>query len=263
MTSPFYVFIGWDSRESVCSHVAAHSIKKRTSAPLKIEYLKHRDLRKRGLFSRPWLTNGESGESVDLIDGKIFSTEFSHTRFLIPHLMGYHGWALFMDADMIMLSDIKKLFALCDDKYAVMCVKHQYPQVVGITKMDNRTQTIYRRKNWSSFVLWNCGHEANRHLTPERVNFMKGGDLHALSWLHDNQIGELPMTYNFISGISPKLDRYGQNLPDVIHFTNGGPWFDTCLDVPYGGLWTEEYEDWQKNGAAKNFVSDVATMRYE
>src|SRR5258708_7786886 len=99
---------------------------------------------------------------------------------------------------------------------SVMCVKHQYPNNVNMTKMDNRTQTIYRRKNWSSFVLWNCGHEANRHLTPERVNFMKGGDLHALSWLHDHQIGELPMTYNFISGVSPKLDRYGQNLPNVI-----------------------------------------------
>lgn len=263
MNSSLNVFIGWDAREAVCSHVAAHSIKKRTSAPLKIEYLKHRDLRKKGLFSRPWMIHGDNGESIDLIDGKVFSTEFSHTRFLIPHLMGYRGWALFMDADMICLSDIKKLFALCDDKYAVMCVKHQYPSIINTTKMDSRTQTIYRRKNWSSFVLWNCGHPANNSITPEKVNFMKGGDLHALSWLRDDQIGDLPHTYNFISGISPKLDRYGQNLPDVIHFTNGGPWFEDCLEVPYGGLWTAEYESWQREGAAKNFVSDVATVRYE
>ncbi len=263
MTIHLNIYIGYDSREAVCSYVAAHSIKRRTSSPLKIEYLKHRDLRKKGLFSRPWLTHGTNGENIDLIDGNVFSTEFSHTRFLVPHLMDYKGWALFMDADMICLSNIKKLFDLCDNKYAVMCVKHKYPQIISDKKMDSRTQTIYRRKNWSSFMLWNCGHPANSVIMPERVNFMRGGDLHAMTWLKDEEIGELPSTYNFISGISPKLDRYGQNLPNVIHYTNGGPWFEECLEVPYGGLWTEEYEHWQSTGAAKNFVSDVATVRYE
>lgn len=173
--------------------------------------------------------------------------------------MKYKGWALFMDADMIFLSDIKRLFALCDDKYAVMCVKHRYPTKPDTVKMDDRVQRIYHRKNWSSFVLWNCAHSANKEITPEKVSFMHGIDLHGFDWLPDHLIGELPHTYNYISGISPTVKG---NIPDVIHYTDGGPWFEKCLDVPYAGSWIEEYEDWQRKGAVKEY-SDVATTRFE
>lgn len=191
-----------------------------------------------------------------MIDGRPFTTEFSHTRFLVPALNGYKGWALFMDSDMIFLSDIKKLFALCDEKFAVMCVKHTHIPKDGSVKMDNREQLRYHRKNWSSFVMWNCGHPANASLTEERVNFMKGSDLHAFTWLPDNLIGSLPYSYNFISGVSPRVSG---GMPDVIHFTEGGPWFDECQDVPYAGTWMTEFEDWQCNGP---HVSDTLSSAY-
>lgn len=258
------VYIGFDSRESVCTYVAAHSINKRTSIKPYIHYLKHRELREKGIFNRLWITgHGGSSENIDMIDGKTFSTEFSHTRFLVPHLMQYNGWALFMDADMIFLSDVKKLFELCDDRYAIMCVKHQYPQASETTKMDGRAQRFYYRKNWSSFVLWNCGHPANCDITPERVNFMHGKDLHAFSWLQDYQIGDLPYDYNYISGISPKLAPEKGNRPMVIHYSDGGPWFEECTSVPYAKYWLDEYEDWQKNGADKKGITEVPTVRYE
>lgn len=260
--TPITAYIGWDSRESVCSYVAAHTIRKRTDALLNIQYLKHRELRNHGDFARPWLVDGATGNFTDLIDGKPFSTEFSHTRFLVPHLMNYRGWALFMDADMIFLSDIKKLFAFCDDKYAIMCVKHRH-NPDGATKMDNRLQTRYHRKNWSSFVLWNCGHEANKKLTPECVNFMPGRNLHAFTWLDDSMIGDLPFTYNYISGVSPHFPKNGKNnMPDVIHYTEGGPWFDENKEVPYAHSWTMEYESWQRAGGDLK-VSSVATNLYE
>lgn len=252
------VWIGWDSREAVASSVAAHSILKRTPQKIDINYLQHRDLRKNGKFARPWLIDGATGDFVDMIDGRPFSTEFSHTRFLIPHLMHYQGWALFMDADMIFQTDIAKLFSLRQDKYAVMCVKHTHTPQQNAVKMDDRQQHKYYRKNWSSFVLWNCGHHANEALTVEKVNFMKGGDLHAFSWLDDSLIGELPKTYNYISGVSPKCEK-----PDVIHYTDGGPWFDKCIDVPFAELWTEEYEDWQSNGEHGPKISDVATKAHD
>jgi lipopolysaccharide biosynthesis glycosyltransferase len=170
--------------------------------------------------------------------------------------MGFKGWALFMDCDMVVMSDIAKLFALCDDKYAVMCVKHNHIPQGEAHKMDGREQLRYHRKNWSSFVLWNCGHPANRVMTKEVVNFMKGRDLHAFTWLTDNQIGTLPPSYNYIAGVSQKQ----AGMPDVIHFTEGGPWFDTCQEVPFAGTWTQEYEDWQRNGS---YISDVPSMAYE
>lgn len=256
-TLPLSVYIGWDAREAIATDVAEHSIRKRTAAKLNINHLKHRELRKQGLFNRPWIV-GE--QMVDMLDQKPFSTEFSHTRFLVPVLMQYKGWALFMDSDMIFLSDIKKLFDLCDSRYAVMCVKHTHKPDPGKTKMDGRAQTFYHRKNWSSFMLINCSHNSNKVLTEELVNFMSGADLHALSWLADYEIGSIPMSYNFIPGVSPKLPVERGGMPDVIHYTEGGPWFKECENVPYAGKWIEEYEDFQQNGGT---ISDVRTVRYD
>ena len=248
MGSDLSVFIGFDSREAVASEVAAHSILRRTKSNITIHHLKHRDLRKRGLFTRAWATIGATGEWVDLNDGRPFSTEFSHTRFLVPKLMGYKGWALFLDADMIFLTDIAKLLPLLDDTKAVMVVKHNQVVQRDAVKMDGRQQLSYRRKNWSSFVLWNCAHPANAMLTEDKVNTMLGSDMHAFSWLPDVLIGELPYTYNYISGVSPKLPPESGYRPDVVHYTEGGPWFENCREVPYASMWMEEYEDWQRTG---------------
>lgn len=260
MNNAIKVFIGWDSREAVASDVCAHSIRKRTEAPVSIQYLKHRDLRKDGHFARPWLIDADTGDFRDLIDSKPFTTEFSHTRFLIPSLMNYQGWALFMDSDMLFLNDIARLFSLCDERFAVMCVKHVHKPAGDKLKMDGRPQLAYHRKNWSSFVLWNCAHPANAHLTENKVNFMKGIDLHAFAWLEDSLIGGLPFSYNYIAGVSPKLPPERGHRPDVVHYTEGGPWFDNCKNVPYAQMWMDEYEDWQANG---RHISEVPSVSFE
>lgn len=244
-TDPFIVYLGYDSREGIASDVAAHSIQRLTKSPIKFRYLKHRKLRKAGWFKRPWFIEGGSGEFRDLIDDRPFSTEFSHTRFLVPALQKYKGWALFMDSDMIFTNDISKLFAKCDSTKAIMCVKHFHEIPKDGIKMDGRVQQNYYRKNWSSFVLWNCGHPANKDLTPEKINYMKGSDLHAFNWLEDDQIGALSFNYNYISGISPILS----DKPSVIHYTEGGPWFSECKNVPYADWWDDERRNWEEAGS--------------
>ena len=197
---------------------------------------------------------------MDLSDGKTFSTEFSHTRFLVPHLMQYKGWALFMDADIIFQTDIKRLIALLDERFAVMCVKHIYPPRKDMLKMDGRAQRSYSRKNWSSFMAINCGHPANAALTPAEVNTRTGGELHGFYWLEDTAIGQLPYSYNYISGVSPALPI--GTRPDVVHYSDGGPWFEECRDVPYAEWWDEEYQHWQRHGEGNKYT-EVATTRYE
>lgn len=191
-----------------------------------------------------------------MLDNKPFSTEFSHTRFLIPALMGYAGWALFCDADMLFLSDISKLWGFTNNLNgqapAVYCVKHNHNPPANIQKMDGRLQQQYFRKNWSSFVLWNCGHEAHKALTSDKVNAMTGSDLHAFKWLKDTEIGDLPKSYNWISGISPPLEKRenGKRIPpDVVHYTEGGPWFPGYKNVPLGEQWENERTHWLDDGA--------------
>lgn len=255
------IYIGWDCREDVAYQVCKHSIhRKHKENDVNIIPMKHKELRKQGVFYRPWMTHATDGNRYDMIDLKPFSTEFSHTRFLVPHLNNYKGWALFMDSDMIFTSDIKKLFDMCDDKYACMVVKHRYNPPEGL-KMDGEPQLRYYRKNWSSFVLWNCAHPKNKHLSLKVVNSEAGSNLHAFDWLDDKDIGSLPTSYNWIEGNSPKDSTREDWRPDVIHYTEGGPWFPECQDVMYAELWTDEYERWQR--ACDNEFTNIPSGKYE
>jgi lipopolysaccharide biosynthesis glycosyltransferase len=209
-----FIFIGYDSREREAYDVAKFSIQRRASKAPMIFPLKLHALQQ-WLLTRP----------VEMRDGKMWcpisqapmATEFAISRFCVPHLRS-KGWALFVDCDIICLADINELFALADDKYAVMCAKHDYTPT-GTTKMDGQPQTTYNRKNWSSIVLWNCAHPSNKKLTVEVLNTWPGRDLHAFKWLDDSEIGELPKEWNYLDGVYPFPN------PDIklAHLTNGGP----------------------------------------
>lgn len=255
------IYIGWDAREDIAYQVCKHSIE-RTAKNIDVDIipLKHKKLRQEGHFTRAWLTHGTDGNRYDLLDLKPFSTEFSHTRFLVPFLNNYKGWALFMDCDMLFTSNIRNLFSLCDDRYACMVVKHNYAPEVSV-KMDDQPQSKYFRKNWSSFVLWNCAHLKNRRLTPDIVNSKSGTELHQFFWLEDNDIGSLPSTYNWIEGASPVDTSKRDWRPDVVHYTLGGPWFPEYQDVMYGELWTQEYERYQK--ACNNVFTNIPSAKYD
>lgn len=234
--SKFRVYIGFDQREKLAYDVCRYSILHNTHEDIEIIPLVHKELRRQGWFKRPWMVNAYDGNWVDLIDGKGFSTEFSHTRFLVPALNGYKGMALFMDCDMVWDTNIKELIALADNKYAVQCVKHNHRPPEG-KKMDGCEQARYPRKNWSSFMIFNCNHPANRFLTPEYVSTQPGGEMHAFSWLEDYQIGALPVEYNWIEGVSPAVEK-----PKVVHYTEGGPWWRAYNEVAYSDMWWRYHE---------------------
>ena len=103
--------------------------------------------------------------------------------------------------------------------------------------MDGQIQLQYPRKNWSSMVLWNCGHPKNKTLTPELLNKETGKYLHRFSWLDDSEIGNLPPIYNWLVGWykEPK-----DGVPKILHYTEGGPWFDNYRFCEYHELWKKE-----------------------
>ncbi len=211
------IFIGFDPRETAAWHVLTHSILARSSqpvsfVPLALDNLKELMWRKRDPLQ---------------------STDFSFSRFLTPYLSAYEGWSLFMDCDMLMLDDVAKLWALRDDRYAVMCVKHNHIPA-ETTKFHNEKQTAYGKKNWSSVMLFN--NTKCRSLTPEYANTASGLELHQFKWLgNDELIGDLPSGWNHLVG-------YDKALKDVanVHYTSGGPYFNEFAACDYSEPWFEE-----------------------
>ena len=218
------VFVGYDPREDIAYQVCKHSIQRR-NRDVEVRPLVQKELRDAGWYTRP----------VD----KLASTEFTFTRFLVPELMNFEGWALFIDCDMILTTDIKQLFDQVDDRYAVMCVQHDYTPKEGM-KMDGQKQTIYPRKNWSSAVLFNCAHPSNAVLTQDMVNSteLNGAYFHRFSWLKDEEIGELDHTWNYLVGVYDDIDK-----PNLIHYTEGGPWFENYRNCEFHQLWKDELQD--------------------
>lgn len=216
---PLDVYIGWDSREQDAFRVVCESMFEKTKTPINIYPLQQTWLREAGHYWR----------SPDPLS----STEFSFTRFLTPYLNEYKGWALFCDCDFLFRRDIAKLFALCDDRYALMCVKHDYRPKEEY-KMDQQRQRQYERKNWSSLMLINCAHDQIKKLSPYTVNTQSGLHLHQFQWLTDDAIGELPMEWNYLEGW-----HTAENCPDpaAVHFTRGGPWLPNYQNVEYANEW--------------------------
>ena len=89
------VFIGYDKNEKVAFNVLSYSILKHSTrsvaiTPIYLPNIKDSFIRER------------SG---------IESTDFSFSRFIVPHLMNYQGWALFLDCDQSMLGDVADYMA--------------------------------------------------------------------------------------------------------------------------------------------------------
>lgn len=218
----FNIYIGYDTREDIAYQVSKFSILQRSNnvsvIPLKLDELKEKGFYWRG-------------------EDKLGSTEFTFSRFLVPELNDYKGWALFCDCDIIFLEDINNLFNLKDDKYAVMCVQHDYTPKEE-TKMDGKQQTLYPRKNWSSLVLWNCGHPSNQKISKELINNPEttGKYLHRFSWLKDEEIGAIPHYWNWLVGWYKEPN---DGNPKAIHYTEGGPWFENYRDCDYHQKWKD------------------------
>jgi hypothetical protein len=216
------IYIGYDSVESVAWHTLVHSIYFHSSQPVSIVPLNLNNLK--GIYTRER-------------DPKQ-SNDFSFTRFLIPYLNNYQGMAIFMDCDMLLRTDIYKIFDEIDTQTgkAVYVVKHDYEAKEGL-KYLNTVQYSYPRKNWSSFILWDCNHIANRKVTADYVNSASAMELHRFLWLDDNEIGELDVRWNWLVG------DYSNPPSDVrnIHWTLGGPYFNEFKDVDFSEEWFDAF----------------------
>jgi len=189
-----------DARQPVAATVLNMSIVGRASVPVAVTWLIQDQLpvKRRGL------------------------TDFTFTRYLPPYLMGYEGWALFLDGDMLVQADIAELFSLKDDRYAVQLVKCE------------------QRFEWPSLMLFNCA--KCKTLTPD---FIENGRPQDLEW---GEVGELPGEWNRCVGYENADDA------KLLHYTMGVPAFPETQDVGYAEEWKQDLR------AANSTVSWQALM---
>ena len=210
------IFIGYEPHETIAFHTLVQSILEHASEPVSIIPLSLQMLR--GIHMR--------------IRDPRQSNDFTYTRFLVPYLCGYEGRALFMDCDMIFREDPKNLFDEGDSRYALHVVKHSYEPRDDVKYLGTR-QYSYPRKNWSSVVLWNCEHPANRAIKPHIVDSVEPKYLHRFEWLKDDEIGALDVKWNWLVG------EYDDPPEDVgiVHWTVGGPYFTEFKGVDFADDW--------------------------
>lgn len=220
------IFLGYDHREKAAFDVARKTAE---SFGCRVTPLFEDQLRAQGLLTRPV---DRRGGMYDIASSAPQSTEFATSRFFVP-LLAHSGWCLFADCDVVFLRDPHELLKIAQDKFAVMVVKHP-PLNDTAEKMDGQIQTRYARKNWSSVMLINCDHVANRRLNLTTLNQWPGRDLHALSWLADSEIGELSQDWNWLVNV-----RLPPANPAIAHFTLGGPWIPGWEGKPYDEVWLE------------------------
>lgn len=184
-------FVGYDHRQPISYNVLQFSIMRRASEPVAITPL-----------CQPTLPVKQPG-----------LTPFTWTRFLVPQLCGFDGWALFLDIDMLCRADIAELFALRDESAAVMVSKNA------------------RTFEWASLMLFNCAHPDNRKLTPEYIG--PGEGLHGIGWTQN--VGSLPGEWNHLVGYDPPRDD-----AKIVHFTQGMPIYPETDGSEYAADWSRE-----------------------
>ncbi len=224
------IVVGFDQREAVAYHTFTQSIIEKSTMPVRF---------------LPLSINSLSNYNERHKDG---SNDFIYSRFLVPHLMNFKGWAIYADGDMVCLEDIKKLWNQRDKNYALQVVKHDYETKIEKKYFGNKNEN-YPRKNWSSLILWNCEHEAHKILSPDFIEKQSGAFLHRFSWIKDEEIGELEKEWNWLS-----LEYEEKKDINLIHYTIGTPCFKEYENKSLSSYWKKAFSSLLDGYHNKNMI---------
>ena len=211
------VVVGFDQREAVAYHAFTQSVIEKSSIPIRF---------------LPLNINSLNAYKETHRDG---SNEFIYSRFLVPYLMNFKGWAIYADGDMVCLEDIKKLWNLRDNKYAIQVVKHDYKTKIKNKYWGNKNEN-YPRKNWSSLILWNCEHKSHKILTPDFIQKQTGAFLHRFNWIKDSEIGDINKEWNWLA-----MEYEEKQDINLIHYTIGTPCFEEYQNSSLASYWKTSF----------------------
>ena len=222
------VYIGYDEREHRAAAVCMKSLLDATRGEIDPEFLSLGALQSRGLLTR--LNDKRTLREYDLTSNAHYSTRFNIARFLVP-ILCQGGMSLFVDCDMVFERDPREMLREAPSRLPLSVVKHEHEPTRSV-KMMEQAQNAYPRKNWSSVMLFNCDHPANRRLSLWDVNHRTRDELHEFYWLADDEIGELWRGWNWLVNEQPRPQPL-----NIAHFTNGGPFNEGWPGAEHDDLW--------------------------
>jgi len=215
------IYLGYDGKvEPVAYYVCMQSIIEKSSIPVRFTPLALNTL-------KDYTETHQNG-----------SNAFIYSRFLVPYLNNFKGMALFLDGDMVVRTDVAELLYEFDPNEAVKVVKHNYKTKHPVKYLGAKNED-YPKKNWSSVMLWNCGHWLNKQLTPKFVQEQTGKYLHRFEWLKypEEQVGKLDETWNWL--VSEQ--EYNPDAK-LVHYTIATPCFKGYQGCDYAQEWWETYQ---------------------
>jgi len=249
----YNIYIGWDSNQIEASEVCEYSIRKhlkRDSKAYKIHHLKTQELINTGLYYN---------------DNRIASTEFSYTRFLVPHLNQYEGVAMFVDSDFLFTTDLDYLISKINEhkeENAVWVTQHNEYNPKQETKFYGKKQEALPMKNWSSMMIFNCSHPHCRRLNPMNVSNRSPQWLHRFGWTDKDNMGHIPYMWNWLIGEYPIEEDDNFPLPWGIHYTNGGP-FNEVTGQDLEHIWLSYKAEMDRNNNKESWGDETILNRWE
>ena len=218
------IFVGADRSQLLAVPVLEHSIKRHTD--VRVEVIPMLDLPIR-IPRDP--RNGQR-------------TGFSFSRFCIPKLTNYQGKAIYMDADMLVLRNIRELWNIPFDGAKVIIqdeVKHE-----DITL--NKVGAPVNRKKQCAVMLLDCSRlqwDIDQIVSEmDEGNYDYEGLMYDLCILKENEIKYgVPFEWN-------SLEHYDAQTR-LIHYTDvyTQPW--TSVGNRWAELWFDEVRLMLRNGA--------------
>lgn len=222
------VFIGSGEASLLERKVLIHSLKKHSKRSLDIRVFNGTHDTLETEYSLPQALRLPLGIKYSNI------TEFSNYRFLIPQLCGFEGRAIWLDSDMLCLSDIGELFDTQMNGFDLLAKENAYAK---------RSNT-----DWGlSVSLFDCSSakfDLSKYFDEIDKKLYSYADLHQMTpkflSLHPFKVGPLDPKWNDFDFLDKKTK--------LIHYTNlfTQPWKYRCH--PYGDIWFKYFQEARDSG---------------
>lgn len=209
------VFVGCDPNNCDLEQmmVLDYSIHKYTSVPVEIIWMQlSRDP------SSYWYSNPETGEGWNTVK---WATPFSGFRWAIPEYCGYSGRAIYMDADVIILSDLAELWQHPIEGQSIVAAKSK----ADMTRLCT--------------CIWDCSKAQGAILPIEQLRTDADSHQQMMDLIRDTpkMVEPYQDSYNCVDGEELEVEDM-----KILHYSDMGTQFSHKYSIPR--LEAEDAKHW-------------------